>query len=254
MHQSPIEQQVLLVVQTTALIALCFRMWRSGLHRKYVYFFTYLLLALVQSAILGALPYGTVTYGYAWLATEAPIVCFYALIAVECYTKIFSSLPGIKSLSRRYIKLSLVVALLCALLLLEFEKTPTKVFAYFLTFESSVVLSVVIFVLLITAYLVYYPVPLTRNVIVYSVGYAVYFLTKAAALFVRNIGSQWNRPVNTLLIAVSTGCLIFWLFGLIRRGETQSLVIGHKWGSGDEERLLSQLQAINASLSRASRK
>src|SRR5579859_1472419 len=247
MHRSPIEQQLLLVLQTAALIALCFRIWRLGLHRKYAYFFTYLLLALIQSAILTAIPYGTTIYGYAWLATEAPIVCFYALIAVECYTKIFSSLPGIKSLSRRYIKLSLAAALLCAVLLLGFEKTPTRVFAYFLTFESSVVLSVVVFVLLITAYLVYYPVPLTRNVIVYSVGYAVYFLTKAAALFIRNIGSQWNRPVNTLLIAVSTGCLIFWLFALTRRGETQRMVIGHKWDSGDEERLLSQLQAINAS-------
>ena len=254
MHQSPLEQQFLLVVQTVALVGLCLRMWFTGLHRTYVYFFTYLLLALVQSAVLGVLPYGSVSYGYAWMATEGPIACFYVLISVECYTKILSDLAGIQSLSRRYIKITLSLAILLAVLLLGLGKTPSGPFGYFHAFERSVVSSVVVFVLLISAFLAYYPVPLSRNVIVYSGGYAAYFLAKAAALLVRNFGNRWDRPINTLLIAVSTAGLIFWLFALNRQGETKTAVIGHKWQTGDEERLMSQLMAINASLSRSGRK
>jgi hypothetical protein len=110
------------------------------------------------------------------------------------------------------------------------------------------------FVLLINLFLVYYPIPLNRNVIVYSIGYAVYFLTKAAALFARNVSDELQRQISAVLIAVSTGCLIFWALALNRRGETKTVVIGHKWRAEDEERLLSQLKEINASLGRAARK
>jgi hypothetical protein len=47
---------------------------------------------------------------------------------------------------------------------------------------------------------------------------------------------------------------MFWLIGLNRRGETKTLVVGHKWRPDDEERLISQLKTINASIGRAARK
>jgi hypothetical protein len=141
-----------------------------------------------------------------------------------------------------------------ALLLLGLERTPKTVFQYFYVLDRAVVSSLLVFVLLITVFLVYYPIPLSRNVIVYSVGYAVYFLTKAAALFVRNVNNQWQPQISALLIGTSTACLMFWLIGLNRRGETKTLVVGHKWRPDDEERLISQLKTINASLGRAARK
>jgi hypothetical protein len=48
--------------------------------------------------------------------------------------------------------------------------------------------------------------------------------------------------------------LALWLFGLNRQGETKSVVVGHQWNPSDERRLLSQLEAINASLLRSARK
>jgi hypothetical protein len=229
-------------------------MWQAGLQRVYVYFFSYLLLVLFESAVLALVGYGTVAYGYAWMATEVLSLCFYTLIVLECYDSVLRDLGGIATISRRYIKITLAIAVIAALLLLGLEKTPRTTFQYFYTLDRTIISSLVMFVLLINLFLVYYPIPLNRNVIVYSIGYAVYFLTKAAALFARNVSDELQRQISAVLIAVSTGCLIFWAFALNRRGETKTVVIGHKWRAEDEERLLSQLKEINASLGRAARK
>ena len=253
MHLPPLEQ-FLLALQILALVGLCFRGWRAGLQRVYPYFFSYLLVALLQSVLLPAMTYGTVQCGYTWIATEGAIVSFYALIVLECYASVLRDLAGIASISRRYIKITLGIAILVALLLLGLETTPKTVFEYFYALDRTVVSSLLVFVLLITVFLVYYPVPLSRNVIVYSVGYAVYFLTKATALFVRNVSHEWQPQISAILLAVSTACLMFWWLALSRSGQTTTVVVGHKWHPGDEERLLSQLKAINTSLSRAARK
>ena len=43
MHQLPLDQLVLIVLQTALLLALTIRLWSAGLHRVYPYFFGYLL-------------------------------------------------------------------------------------------------------------------------------------------------------------------------------------------------------------------
>jgi hypothetical protein len=114
--------------------------------------------------------------------------------------------------------------------------------------------SLLVFILLITAFLVYYPVPLGRNVLVYLVGYAVYFVTNATTIFIRNLGHYWSRPISDVHMLVYFTCLVFWLFALSRSGETKSVVVGHQWNQSDEGRLLAQLEAINTSLLRSGKK
>jgi hypothetical protein len=254
MSRLPLDQQVLIVLQTAALVGLCVHMWRARLQQTYVYFFAYLLLALLQTLLGVFIPYDQPAYVYMWLGTEGLIACFYVLIVLELYTMVLKDLTGLASVSRRYLRITLAAAILISLVLLSFEKNPPSVTGLFLILERTIVGSLLIFVLFITMFLVYYPVPLNRNVIVYSVGYAVYYLTKAAALFLRNIGHRWDRPLGDLLIVVSSSCLVFWMFTLNRSGEAKNVVMGHRWHPEDEERLLSQLKEINASLSRAARK
>jgi hypothetical protein len=102
--------------------------------------------------------------------------------------------------------------------------------------------------------LVYYPIPLGRNVIVYSMGYAVFFLTRAAVPLMINLGQNWARQLGTIAMTVSVACLILWIFALSRAGENKRVVVGHQWNPGDDQRLLAQLEAINTSLLRSGRK
>lgn len=246
----PLEQQLLLALQTGALVGLTVRLWWTGLYRNYPCFFSYLLLDLIQTVVLVPIPLYGLAYRNAWMVTEGLIVCAHVLVILELCRVLLRGLPGITSVARRYVKWTLALAIVSSLLLLGAERVPATMTGYFLTCERAIVSSLVIVVLLMMLFLAYYPVPLNRNVITYSIGYAVYFLTKAGAIFLRNLGPMWQRELSTVLVGISTACLIFWLLTLSRRGEIKTIIAGHHWSSEEEERLLSHLKAINASLGR----
>lgn len=255
MHRLPFEQQLLVLVQTAALIGLIIRLWREGLHRVYVFFFGYLLASFLQTCVPLAVPVDSLVYRDLWLATEGLIVSLYVLVVLELYTIVLQDVVGIASLSRRYIQVALATGILASILLVGVEKTGTGLVThFFLTFERAVVLSLVFFIFLLTAFLVYYPIPLKRNVIIYSIGYAVYFLAKATELFVLNLGYYWNRQLSNVGLTACLACFVFWLFALNRRGETKTVILGHRWNTQDEDRLMAQLRAINASLVRTAPK
>jgi len=254
MHQLPLEQQLLILIQAAALTGLSIRVWSTGLYHVYRYFFGYLLVQLVQITALSFIAFDSRAYVFAWVASEGLIVCFYVLVVLELYSLILGDMAGLASLSRRYIKIALAVAILISLLLLGLEKSKRGIVPRFFTFERAVVFSLVLFVLLLTAFLVYYPAPLKRNVIIYSIGYAAYFLAKATSIFINNLGYYWNRLFSNVCLAASLACLLFWLFALNRQGETKSVVIGRHWKPEDEEHLLAQLRAINSNLLRTARK
>lgn len=254
MHQLPIEQQILLVAEIGTLAALCLRMWLVGLYKIYGYFFSYLVLEFAQTLIPILVPLESRLYLGLYVASQVLVTTFYALVVLELYSKVLRDLPGIASIARRYIRVTLVAAIVIALLFLYLGKTHATFMGYLLSFERTVMASLVVFVLFVTLFLVYYPVPLGRNVIVYLIGYSVYFLTKAAASLLMNFGQQWDRPLSTALMAVSLGCCIFWCLALGRQGESKRVVVGHQWNPADEQKLRGQLDAINASLVRAGEK
>jgi hypothetical protein len=254
MHQLPIEQQILLAVEIAAISILCLRMWAAGLYRVYVYFFGYLVLEFLQALIPVVVPLESRLYANSYMLSEALVTAFYALVVLELYSNVLRDLPGIAGTARRYIKVTVVLAVLIALLFLRLGKTVATLMGNLLSFERTVMASLVVFVLLVSAFLVYYPIPLGRNVIAYLVGYAVWFLTKATVALAMNFGQQWIRPLSSIAMGVSLACLIFWILVLSRDGETKRVVVGHQWNPADQQKLRAQLDAINASLLRESRK
>jgi hypothetical protein len=254
MRQLPIEQQILLALEIAGLLALCLRMWLTGLHRIYVNFFRYLVLEFLQTLIPLFVPLQSLLYRDLFVASQALIVAFYALVVMELYSVILRNLEGIASVARRYIQITLALAIFLSLLPLGIEKMPNTAIGYLFILERPILSSLVVFVLLISAFLAYYPVPLGRNVIVYLAGYAVYFPMLATTVLFQNLGYFWNRQKGNVDMGVSACCLFFWLFALSRQGENKRVVVGHQWNPGDDRRVMAQLETINASLLRSGRK
>ena len=248
MLQLPLDQLVLVFAQAALLVVLIVRLWSAGLQRIYPFFFGYLLADLLRTLVVFVVPYKDPQYPYVWAVCEGISTCFYALIVGELYRLILSDLPGIASIARRYITLTVAIATAGSLLLLNLGVRPRNYFSTFLVIERAIVFSLVIFILLVSAFLAYYPIPLNRNVVIYSIGYAVYFLTKATALFIRTLGYHVSHQISAILLALSSACLLFWALTLNRQGELRTLVIGHQWNREDEVLLLSKLKAINANL------
>lgn len=255
MHQLPIEQQLVEVAQITLLLALCCKLWWSGLRKIYVFFFSYLVLELLQSLLPIFVPVHAMLYRDAYVASQSLIVCCSALVVLELYSIILSHLQGLASVTRRFIQVTLAAAIILSLIPLWLEKAPDTMTGFLFIFERPILSSLLVFVLLLTGFLVYYPVPIGRNVVVYLIGYAAYFIGEAASIFfLNNLGYYANRWLSDLTMGFFLVCLIFWLVGLDRKGEEKRVVVGHQWGAGDEQRLLAQLEEINAALLRSGRK
>src|SRR5216684_5850819 len=153
MSRYPPEQVVLLLLANSILAALIVRVLVTGLFRTYPYFFGYLLVACLQALLLGFLSVSSPSYVYPWLITQALLTCFCVLVVLELYALIFHDLTGIASTSRRYLKICLGLAIVGSLLLLLLEQTPHTIVSTFTVIDRAVVTSMLIFVLLLTAFL-----------------------------------------------------------------------------------------------------
>jgi hypothetical protein len=254
LHRFYTEQVVLLTLQNSIVVALVFRFLVTGLFRKYPYFFGFLLVASLQALVLSFISQNSPSYFYPWLVSQALLTCFGLLIVLELYTLILRDLAGIASASRRYIKICLGLAIAGSSVLLLLERKPQTLITTFTIMDRVLVTSLLIFVLMLTAFLVYYPVPINRNLVVYSIGYAVYYMFKGIGLLIININYTWGRQFSIVVVAAFALSLLFWLVGLSRQGEEKTLVIGHRWNRDDQEEILERLKSINARLLRTGRR
>ncbi len=252
--------QTLYIVEVVASATLVIRFLLAGLHQVYRFFFVYLIVSSIQ--VVGQFFFRPRTNAYAifFFATEAVIMFLYVLVTLELYSLILRDLKGIATVARRYVRVAILVAILFSLLLLGIEGTPNdsvgifRGVAIFFSVERPIVSSLIFFVFLITGFLFYYPIPLNRNVIYYTVGYAIYFSSKATLLLFSNRGLSWNWILSTVMLGIATACLIFWSFTLTPAGEQRRKVSGLNWNKDQEDRLLSKLTELNAVLLRTGRK
>lgn len=231
----------------------------SHLHLIYRCFFAYLGIRLARALVLTWLERGTNAYGWTYVATEPVIWVLYVLVILELFTVVLKDYQGIQTLSRRMLAGALAISAVMALAtLLPDLGTPTErypVLRAVLVAQRVVMSSLVVFFAILTAFLVWYPVPLCRNVVVYCAGYCVYFISATMGLFVRNIaGEGVTRAISTVLQGFAAACIFAWIWLLSAKGEAKRMVVRQNIPPLDEDRLVSQLDAINRSLLRSARK
>ncbi len=239
--------------------ALMGKLCTAGLHRVFPFLFIYLLYRLVRGVALYYLPFGTNLYGWSWVASAPLFWLAYILVVLELYSLVLRSYPGIASLGRWVLIAGLVISIGASGLSLRFDlSNPSELYRAVLfatSIERGVMTSLAIFLLVITLFLVWYPVPLSRNVVMHSMVCALYFLGSTMGLLVRNLtGHGVTMAVNIGLSTLDLACLALWAALLTRAGETSTMVLRNHWRPEQQQRLMEQLSAINASLLRAARK
>jgi hypothetical protein len=124
---------------------------------------------------------------------------------------------------------------------------------YEIAAERGVFLALVIFILLIVWFLTRYPVPLSRNVVVHTVIYSVFFLCEALGLLWRTLlGFNVTATYSVVSTAISSACAVAWCILLSARGEEVRVQTPVRPLS--EERILQQLDDLNRTLLKISRK
>ncbi len=251
-------QSLLRLVSTACFAALAVKLWRQGLSRTYAVFFWYVSFRLLRTLILLPFPTNRTIYGYLFIPSEVVLWVFYVLVVLELYRLVLRDFKGIATLSRWVLLGALSLSVVLSLVSLAPDLSTQQIYpilqAVFVT-GRAICSSLAIFLLLITAFLVLYPVPLSRNVIVHTVIYAVYFLSLTMTYFVRNVvGPEIVLPLNIVLQAVTVLTLLAWIVLLSPAGEQVVISVRPRWAPEEERRLVRNLDSINAALLRAARK
>jgi hypothetical protein len=121
----------------------------------------------------------------------------------------------------------------------------------FIVFERFVMFSLLLFLVLIAAVLVYFPIPLSRNVALHAAAFGAYFLGKSYLIVFRTLHTREMLPVVDVATQVlNVACLLVWLVFLTSEGEKVRVKVGHRWNPKDDEKLLKKLDSINDALIR----
>jgi hypothetical protein len=135
---------------------------------------------------------------------------------------------------------------------LQRSSTEAALLFTFMLLERMVTTSLLVLLLCLIAFASHFPVPVCRNIRVHATIFAIYFSVRTAMFLLRLVfGLDVIPAINVGLQSLGVTCLIAWAVLLTPAGE---MVPARRVPSASEERLLTQLEAINESLLRSSRK
>ena len=246
-------------ISTVAAGLTAIKLLKTGLFQRYPAFFASLIVPIPLFASLMFIKPSSDRYFFIWRATQPVEWFFYIAMVFELYRIILARHKGLYSLGRWAMYAGIFISVTISALTLLPHITPqmpqrSKGMAYFTAAERGVDCSLAIFLLFMMFLLSWYAVPLCRNVVVHAVIYTVFFLSSTLGLLLHSVFGKNNADaLNTGIMAVSSVCMLAWFFLLSRRGEEVRVKL--PWiGPEQEERILSQLDSMNAALLRTARK
>jgi hypothetical protein len=252
-------------VNVALCIALVIRLLVLRLHRVYRIFSLFLLSELFGSLVAFwkfLAPDSLPDYRIIWLVAQ-PFIWICTLWTVYALLEaVLGNLPGILGFSQKLLNGAFIAAGILALLTARGEYQLSGAAAYVDPIARAVgvglvldrVVSTVALLVLVSilAFLLWFPVEVSRNLIVFSTGFLVYFAAKTALSLTRSFWSLENlRLISNLIMFISGACFAYWAVFISRQGESVPVRIGHSWHKHEQERLIGQLEAMNAALLRS---
>jgi len=236
------------------------KLYSSGLYRRYRVFFLYFILRVPYLSFSWVRYHqGSSTRAYLdlFLYTEPVVMLFYILVVLELYRLVLERYKGLYTMGRWAMYLAIAISVAISVLTLLPKITPStpepsKNLFREIAVERGVDLSLVLFILLIVLFLGRFPVPLSRNVIVHTGIYSVFFLSNTLALLLRTLFTvSVGSALNVTFAGVTAAAFLAWWLLLSARGEAVHASMPHL-GPGSEEHVLHQLDALNATLLKVS--
>ena len=249
MHWLPSFELVIFLLSSVAAAFVVLRLARFGLHRRYRFLTAFLLLTAVSPVFALSIGFLHPSWYYGeYFTVEGLSIALMLLVVLEVFTLILRGLPGIARLTAVYIRLAVILCVLAATALLFIVIRPHGPWRTFQIFKQTVYCSALFFVLLITAFLRWYPVSVNRNTVVYATGFAIYFSCETAFLLLLNTKHRQERTVSQTLMVVSCACLLYWGLRLTPEGEVlPSVPVAAN--QLDEAAVLRGIRALNSGLS-----
>jgi hypothetical protein len=243
------------------------RLFKLRLQGVYRVFSAFLVLDILVMALslgtarsLGAYRWFPVDFRTVWLVTRIPYWVLYVWMVYALLQAVMHEYPGVHRLSARVLNGSIAVAavvggistarLRLLYLLGSSRDVYDRVWVVATSLERTASVTSLILLLGVLSFLLWFPVVVPRNLVVFSVTYIVLFASNVVSYSFS--AANYKALVWSVLI-VACLCYSCWLLFLTAAGERVPSRIGHSWNPADQERLLGQLGAINATLAGVAR-
>jgi hypothetical protein len=250
-------------------LVLALRLLHLKLHRIYSIFAAFVVFDLLQSVVqvvVHELDSQTLDYRLIWI-TMRPVAWLLSLWMVYALlAAILRNLPGISRLSRVLFNTVFLSATALSLLTavpeysaMEGSHMPPmdQTVVVGLTLDRAISTAAIIVLLVMLAFILWFPVQMPRNLAVFSIGLVTFFGAKSALMPIRAYFPHFFRDHSSLL-STATGlvlmaCFVYWILFISSRGEEKNVRLGHSWERAGQIKLIDQLESMNAALLRVGR-
>ena len=249
-----VAEQTLFYLNIIAELVLLWRLVHAKLQRTYRPLFCYWAVQALGSAALTTFPIASRRYAYGYWAAQTVNVLMAAYVVQDLYRIALLEHPAVASLGRRAVLLAMAIAAAVALsgIRLDFTMLPGQYpdMHRFLTFERSVNFLTLLFLLIVSALLLWFPIRVRRNIVVYLFGFVLLSASRSFGLLLYNLRPQNGRLISTVLLGLTLLCLLIWIVGIEPEGELVTATPGYRSNPDTMQRLSRQLDSINAALTR----
>jgi len=248
-------------LQATSVVvaaAMAAKLLKTHLYRRYRVLFWYFAFRAVNGVWPLFLHVKSDLYFYFWVFTLPINLLFYIWVVLELCGLVLERHRGLYTLGRWAMYFGMAVSITLSVLSLLPRITPatpqrSRIMFYFMATDRGVTFCMALFLILMLFLLSRYPVTLNRNVVLHATIYSVFFLSNTLDVILQSVfGVHLYMAIDTGLMGISCACLLTWLLFLNPRGEETRVQIPH-FLPEHEERLLYQLDALNATMLKISR-
>lgn len=231
------------------------RMIVSGIFRIYPWFCSYILAETLRILVSYQISIYSDAYTTQWKIASIVKAVLLVFVVLEMYRVAMAGKPALARYGQRVAKYVILAgALLSGLMLWLFgtggsvqKSTVHNYFAFLQTMDCWML----VMVAAILWYVLWFPVRLSRNALLYIIGFGVFFFSETVSFLVAGqLTLYQGRGIRDAALAVYWLCLVCWTVALGGRGGHKTTVIGHFWNREKAERLNAQLDSINERLER----
>jgi hypothetical protein len=241
-----------------ATLVLILRLARNGLYCVYPFLFVYLATDAAQTAALLLLRPRSNAYGWTYVFGQLVKIVLAIFVILEQYRVALAQRPALARFGRDAVGYILGAAAVLALSLLMLDSSippgQSKILHRVFSFERTMNVWMLTFLLVIGVFMTWFPVRMTRNGALYVAGFAIYFLSRALGLLLINLAPDFQKSFDLAMLTVSFACLMVWLFALRREGEETTVVTGARRDPARIQQLTQQLDGMNARLAEIGRR
>jgi hypothetical protein len=209
-------------------------------------------------------------YRLLWICSTSILWIFYLSVVYSLAKAVLAELPGILRFSRSLLTIVFPLAVLVALSTARSEYWATgganfrnqidRVLVIWYVLDRAISMSALLVLIVILAFILWFPVKMSRNLAILSIGFVVYFGSETGLGLLRSYSGRGVLQASTIALVSICGnlvlvlCFAYWIAFIDSKGQTAQVRIGHSWRPADQTRLIQQLESLDLALLRNSRR